>query len=60
LTANANVLSAADDDFLYLREARAGAIVSAHRGDIEVRSSSDQGTTFTVRLPKSGSKDSAS
>lgn len=30
----------------------ARAIVSAHGGDISVTSSSDQGTTFTVRLPK--------
>ena len=30
----------------------ARAIVSAHGGDIEVSSSSDDGTTFTVRLPK--------
>jgi len=37
----------------------ARAIVSAHGGEIGVRSSSDQGTTFTVRLPKLGSTDSA-
>jgi signal transduction histidine kinase len=30
----------------------ARAIVSAHRGDIEVHSSADVGTTFTVKLPK--------
>ena len=30
----------------------ARAIVSAHGGEIDVSSSSDQGTTFTVRLPK--------
>jgi signal transduction histidine kinase len=30
----------------------ARAIVSAHGGDIQVRSSSDAGTTFTVKLPK--------
>ncbi len=30
----------------------ARAIVSAHGGDIQVRSSSDVGTTFTVKLPK--------
>jgi signal transduction histidine kinase len=30
----------------------ARAIVSAHGGDIQVRSWSDAGTTFTVRLPK--------
>ena len=30
----------------------ARAIVSAHNGDIQVRSSSDAGTTFTVKLPK--------
>ena len=30
----------------------ARAIVSAHGGDIQVRSSADAGTTFTVRLPK--------
>jgi signal transduction histidine kinase len=30
----------------------ARAIVSAHAGEIGVTSSSDQGTTFTVRLPK--------
>ena len=30
----------------------ARAIVSAHGGDIEVSSSTDAGTTFTVRLPK--------
>jgi signal transduction histidine kinase len=30
----------------------ARAIVSAHGGRIDVRSSSDEGTTFTVRLPK--------
>ena len=30
----------------------ARAIVSAHDGDIGVRSSSDAGTTFTVKLPK--------
>jgi signal transduction histidine kinase len=30
----------------------ARAIVSAHGGDIRVRSSSDAGTTFTVKLPK--------
>jgi signal transduction histidine kinase len=28
------------------------AIVSAHGGDIQVSSSTDAGTTFTVRLPK--------
>lgn len=37
----------------------ARAIVSAHGGEICVRSSSDHGTTFTVRLPKSNSTDSA-
>jgi len=37
----------------------ARAIVSAHGGEIGVRSSSDQGTTFTVRLPKLDSTDSA-
>ena len=37
----------------------ARAIVSAHGGEIGVRSSSDRGTTFTVRLPKSNSTDSA-
>jgi signal transduction histidine kinase len=30
----------------------ARAIVSAHGGDIEVSSSADAGTTFTVRLPR--------
>ena len=30
----------------------ARAIVSAHGGDIQVRSASDAGTTFTVKLPK--------
>jgi signal transduction histidine kinase len=30
----------------------ARAIVTAHRGDIQVSSSSDAGTTFTVRLPR--------
>jgi signal transduction histidine kinase len=30
----------------------ARAIVSAHDGDIQVSSSTDAGTTFTVRLPK--------
>jgi signal transduction histidine kinase len=30
----------------------ARAIVSAHGGDIQVSSSTDVGTTFTVRLPK--------
>jgi signal transduction histidine kinase len=30
----------------------ARAIVSAHGGDIQVRSSPDAGTTFTVKLPK--------
>jgi signal transduction histidine kinase len=30
----------------------ARAIVSAHGGDIQVRSSSDAGTTLTVKLPK--------
>jgi signal transduction histidine kinase len=30
----------------------ARAIVSAHGGDVQVRSSADAGTTFTVRLPK--------
>ena len=29
----------------------ARAVVSAHGGDIQVRSSTDDGTTFTVRLP---------
>ena len=37
----------------------ARAIVSAHGGEIGVRSSSDQGTTFTVRLPKVDSAESA-
>ena len=37
----------------------ARAIVSAHGGDIDVKSSSDQGTTFTVRLPKLGPADAA-
>jgi signal transduction histidine kinase len=30
----------------------ARAVVAAHGGDIEVRSSSENGTTFTVRLPR--------
>jgi signal transduction histidine kinase len=30
----------------------AWAVVSAHGGDIQVSSSTDEGTTFTVRLPK--------
>ena len=37
----------------------ARAIVSAHGGEIGVRSSSDQGTTFTARLPKVDSAESA-
>jgi len=37
----------------------ARTIVSAHGGDIDVQSSSDQGTTFTVRLPKLGPADAA-
>jgi K+-sensing histidine kinase KdpD len=33
----------------------ARAIVAAHGGDIQVSSSADEGTTFTVRLPKASS-----
>jgi signal transduction histidine kinase len=36
----------------------ARAIVSAHGGEIGVRSSSNHGTTFTARLPKSDATDS--
>jgi phosphoserine phosphatase RsbU/P len=35
----------------------ARAVVSAHRGEIALTSSSDDGTTFTVRLPKRNSID---
>jgi signal transduction histidine kinase len=34
-------------------------VVSAHGGDVSVKSSSDQGTTFTVRLPKLERTDSS-
>ena len=37
----------------------ARALMSAHGGEIGVRSSSDQGTTFTARLPKVDSAESA-
>lgn len=37
----------------------ARAIVSAHGGELDVRSSGDQGTTFTARLPTFDSTDSA-
>ena len=37
----------------------ARAIVSAHGGEIGLRSSTDQGTTFTARLPKGDSAESA-
>jgi signal transduction histidine kinase len=37
----------------------ARAIVAAHGGEISVKSSSEQGTTFTVRLPKLQRTDSA-
>ena len=35
---------------LYIAE----RIISAHRGTIEVESSDERGTTFTVRLPRRG------